>query len=595
MSPISLKKRSTEFLDIIDPKLAFLVPHDKFPTVNDPEFVDGASADFMRPDDWIIGVLFDKEARCYPEWMLDNYHVVNDTIDGLHVAVMHCEICSSCVAYLADHEGMRLTSGITGLFGGTMAFYDEQTDSDWSHGMGTAFAGRLKGVTLPLIQSFQGSWKEWFELFPSTKVMVWPEPKTHPDGRHGHGVVDTFAKEGMDPLAVRTMNAGNDPRLAENEMVVSINLEKEQAVIPLQSINVLGVIQNEIAGLKLVTISHGRASAMVGTYHRHLLDDETTELEFEMKDGNVVDLQTGSIWRMDGLAIEGPLAGKRLEPLPTMLSKWHSLACFLPGVKIITPEKKEKLIWEDGELGLIIIAYQEKDYQVSVDHQMYSLELPHGCQKGFQLHINGDPFQFLIFEDETLAEDHCICKEYCIQEVRGVIQSNPRMFSDDLNSKQIERDKRDWSKLIYEPSFHEAFSEAALPGNGTALHPRPNLKEFYMNLKANNIEIHPQFPCHQGTLPVRALFGVHFKIEKDPFIIYRFSSQEQAIMNNPEPEHSIMVGHFLIRSDPRNIYADEGRETDRNQDERVSWSKLLDHPQFLQACESAFHDGPRNP
>ena len=40
------------------------------------------------------------------------------------------------------------------------------------------------------------------------------------------------------------------------------------------------------------------------------------QLTFEVRDGSILDLESGSLWRLDGLAIEGALRGERLEQAP---------------------------------------------------------------------------------------------------------------------------------------------------------------------------------------------------------------------------------------------------------------------------------------
>ena len=577
--PVSLGSRSTDFLNTLDPDLAFLVDHNIFPISKDPEFVEAKDASFMRPDDWVIGVEHDGEARCYPEWMLDNYHAVNDTIKGVHIAVFACEICCSNAVYLADHDGNRLTFGTGGLFGGTLVVFDEQTRSYWSHGMGTAFSGELKGVSLPLIQSYQASYKEWLELFSGTKVMVYPGHASHPDARHGHGTADTFAKAGMDYVAVKTMNVGNDPRLPENEMVLTLNLESEQAVVLLRSLNMHGVMQFDLGGEKLVVFGHGPSSSLAGVYHR---SPDGTDLDFEYRDAVINDKQTGSTWRVDGLAVDGPLSGKRLLPLPTMMNKWHSLACFIPGVRIIAPSYEAPPVRERDHF---ITPFGEAGFQLNIDHRLYSLEIPHGCRVGFQVHINNDAFHILSFEDPSLASDHCLCRTHTIQADPCVIESIPPEFMDDLNSKPIHPSDRKWSALLDDASFGQAFTSAASSANE---HPGPGLSEFLQGLSERGIDLQPRFSCHRDTLPATALFGIHCRIDASPFIIYRFPSEELAAENNPDPRHSIQVGHFVLRSDPSNYYINTQRLTDKNPDDRINWSKLLHDEEFIVECRDIF-------
>jgi len=59
----------------------FLEPLDK------PRYAAADQADFMRDDDYVIGLVHKGEVRAYPAWIVDYYHVVNDHIAGDPVAM----------------------------------------------------------------------------------------------------------------------------------------------------------------------------------------------------------------------------------------------------------------------------------------------------------------------------------------------------------------------------------------------------------------------------------------------------------------------------------------------------------------------------
>jgi len=47
-----------------------------------------------------------------------------------------------------------------------------------------------------------------------------------------------------------------------------------------------------------------------------------------------VDNETGSVWSIQGEAVEGPLAGKKLTPVVHTNSFWFAVAAFKPDTKI---------------------------------------------------------------------------------------------------------------------------------------------------------------------------------------------------------------------------------------------------------------------
>ena len=56
-------------------------PKDGIPALLAPEFVSAAKADFMRPDDQVIGVVLSGQPRAYPIKILNWHEVVNDSVD----------------------------------------------------------------------------------------------------------------------------------------------------------------------------------------------------------------------------------------------------------------------------------------------------------------------------------------------------------------------------------------------------------------------------------------------------------------------------------------------------------------------------------
>ena len=65
-----------------------LLPKDAIPSIDFPEFYTVAEADLeYNPQEFIIGVLIEGEARAYSTALLDNHDIVNDSIGGHKIAV----------------------------------------------------------------------------------------------------------------------------------------------------------------------------------------------------------------------------------------------------------------------------------------------------------------------------------------------------------------------------------------------------------------------------------------------------------------------------------------------------------------------------
>jgi hypothetical protein len=63
-----------------------------------------------------------------------------------------------------------------------------------------------------------------------------------------------------------------------------------------------------------------------------------TSASFSVENGRIVDDETGSVWSVEGRAIEGPRAGERLTPVSeAYVAFWFAWASFQPETTIWTP------------------------------------------------------------------------------------------------------------------------------------------------------------------------------------------------------------------------------------------------------------------
>lgn len=69
-----------------DPVLRGL-PKDAIPAIDRPRFVSADRATFVNPNEPVIGVVLNSEARAYPTWLLNGHEIVNDRIGTRAIAV----------------------------------------------------------------------------------------------------------------------------------------------------------------------------------------------------------------------------------------------------------------------------------------------------------------------------------------------------------------------------------------------------------------------------------------------------------------------------------------------------------------------------
>jgi hypothetical protein len=153
-----------------------VLPRDAIPSVDDPAFRETYGGD---PDDEVIAVTVDREARAYPVRYLHHHEIVNDTFgadgDGTPVVVTWCPLCGSAVVYDRTVEGRTLTFGVSGkLADDDLVMYDRETDSEWKQSLGRAVAGPLAGTALTVRPATVTTWAAFREAHPDGRVLAPP-------------------------------------------------------------------------------------------------------------------------------------------------------------------------------------------------------------------------------------------------------------------------------------------------------------------------------------------------------------------------------------------------------------------------------------
>jgi Protein of unknown function (DUF3179) len=191
--------------------------------------------------------------------------------------------------YARQLEGRTLTLHVSGmLWGDSVVLNDVETGSEWSHMLGRAMAGPLKGKELKVIPSVMVTWKRWCEEWPRTTVAVLTrstEEYTAEFYRH--------------------------PR----QFVLGVKHRGQIVAYPLPDLMQRGAINDEVAGDPIVAVYD--ASGAGATAYRRTVEGEP--LEFVAAGGRLSG--GGCTWSMaTGEALDGPRKGRRLERVAAMIS-----------------------------------------------------------------------------------------------------------------------------------------------------------------------------------------------------------------------------------------------------------------------------------
>jgi hypothetical protein len=320
-------------------------PPDGIPPIDSPKFLPVAdNLQLLDPPEPVVVVEVNGDARAYPVRIMIWHEIVNDVVGGVPVAVTYCPLCNSASTYVREINGVETTFGTSGLlFASALVMYDRATESLWTHFDGRAVVGMLTGAQLDQVASPLLSWEEFRLAYPDGLVL--DETRTGHSRAYGRNPYVGYDDVGTRPFLFRGLI---DDRSAAKERVVGIEIAGEAKAFTLSSISggearatndVVGRIllaifwkAGQASALDDARIADGRDVGSVGVFDR-VVGGET--LTFSARDGEFYDDQTGSRWRINGEAVEGPLDGTVLERVPHLDTFWFAWATYKPDTVLI--------------------------------------------------------------------------------------------------------------------------------------------------------------------------------------------------------------------------------------------------------------------
>ena len=219
-------------------------------------------------------------------------------------------------------DGTRLTFGFEGIWQGTAVLYDHQTNSLWMHVTGRCIHGKHKGVVLERLPTGRHTtWQDWRASHPRTDAMA-PE-KRWMDRPADQGYFPREGSRSGDPYLPPTFTPTiqtRDDRLALGDLVYGIEVGDVARAYPFRRLESAGFVAEVVAGVP-VTVWFDRASRSAAAFDARV--DGTTLTFARNEAGAIHDVQTKSLWTMEGLCVQGTHAGVQLKALRGLMAEWY--------------------------------------------------------------------------------------------------------------------------------------------------------------------------------------------------------------------------------------------------------------------------------
>ena len=312
-------------------------PRDAIPPIDAPVFESiEAAATWLEPREPGALVVVDGEARFYPLAILHRHEIVNDTIAGIPVAVTYCPLCNIAIAFDRRLDGAVLRMGVSGLLRNSdLVMWDDQSVSLWQQATGEAIVGDAGGRRLTPISTAIVSFEDFADSFPDGMSLSQDTGFGIPYGANPYVGYSNL----QNPYSFFTGDI--DPRFPALERVVGVTLADGAKAFPFSLISDVGTVNDVVGGVPIVVFWGGNTldaldtdqvatGRVIGTGLAYLATVGQQTLTFTKEGDTWIDAETGTTWSLLGEAIDGPLAGERLELAIHRNEFWFVWGAFFP-------------------------------------------------------------------------------------------------------------------------------------------------------------------------------------------------------------------------------------------------------------------------
>ena len=317
------------------------VPRDGIPALTDPVMTQAGApaAEYLSPSERVIGIVIEGQAFAIPHRVLWVHEIMNLNVGGTQVAVTYCPLTGSSLAF--NRAGLGGAEfGVSGLlFQNNLIMYDRTTNETlWPQMLRGAKCGPSTGIDLEMEPVVEMTWEGWSELHPETKVPAQDREngQNFVAYRYPYGDYERIDNEGLlFPLP------SIDTRRPPKERVLGVpTLGSPGAGVafPFGTLDLAGAVNavQRNVGSREIVVFWDRARQSAQAFLPRVGGQPLT---LEMRSGAIIDSETGSRWTPQGKAVDGPLVGEQLAPVPeAYVAFWFAWAAF----------HSETDLWESG-------------------------------------------------------------------------------------------------------------------------------------------------------------------------------------------------------------------------------------------------------
>ncbi len=290
----------------------------------------------LAPEDLVLIIEVNGDARAYPVKWITRPHIVRDIIGGEPVTMTYCALSNLGKAFRAGSAGKEMNLAVTLQLENNLVYYDRTSKQLIQQINGAVLCGNAMGKSPTEYPTRMVPWSACRTLYPAIRVFYNP-----PRGLVDHlvvrlltTIVEPHLSMESERIAFPTIKRF-DARLHPKSRVLGIEHNGLHKAYSLAYLTNRQMINDVVGDLPIVVIYDG-VHDIGDVFER---TNKGTVLTFHLvsADPDLIfqDEETQSQWNIKGEAIAGPEQGQRLQAYPhasrVLWMIWYN---FFPGTQL---------------------------------------------------------------------------------------------------------------------------------------------------------------------------------------------------------------------------------------------------------------------
>jgi len=299
---------------------------DGIPSIDNPNFTNAKTVDFLNDDDLVIGILKNNEAKAYPHIIMDWHEISNDAIGDDFFTLNYCPLTGTAFAWESMTNGSPSTFGVSGLlYNANLILYDRNTDSNWSQLQLECVNGELIGDKPEVLNVVETNWETWKALYPNSEVLNTQTGFSRTYGTSPYGDYST-----NNDRFIFVPSILNDALPNKDRVYCIIDGDKSK-VYQFSDFTNGNVIKDSFNGKNYLIV--GNENIINAFELTEANQSINFEYEWNVTNGSIFKDDSGNTWSIFGNVVSGS-QDNALQSPKSVMSYWFAIAAFYPNPEI---------------------------------------------------------------------------------------------------------------------------------------------------------------------------------------------------------------------------------------------------------------------